>query len=186
MKKIQKAEGRSERLAEMKRQRHGLSQPSQGPWWDASLFVAGCMLIGFLGSYLGGAFKKQPWYDDSPKPRFWPPQWVFPTAWIGNYTFMGLALWQVWQQRQGATVAKPLAIFAIHLLHNFSFIPIVYQLKQKSVYVLMDTIGLCLGLVTTVAFARISQAAKWLMLPYLCWLFFTTSIKVFWWRMNLK
>lgn len=168
----------------MKAQQQNMSRPSQDSWWKASFFVGGCMLIGFLGSYLGGAFAKQPWYDNSPKPRLWPPQWVFPTVWIGNYTFLGLALWQVWRYRQEQSIAKSLAVFGVHLLHNFLFIPIVYHFKQKSLYVLMDTIGLSSGLLTARVFASISRTAGLLMFPYLCWLCFTTFIKVLWWRMN--
>jgi hypothetical protein len=103
------------------------------------------MAIGFLGSFLGGAWKAQPWYDESPKPPLWPPQWVFPTVWVGNYALMGSALSQVWQRQKSRSIARPLIVFGFHLLHNISFIPIVYRLKRKSVYVLMDTIALCSG-----------------------------------------
>jgi benzodiazapine receptor len=164
------------------------SFPSTRPssWWVAGIFVVGCEAIGFLGSLLGGAFKKQPWYDESPKPAVWPPQWVFPLVWIGNYLFMGIAAWQVWRRRHEKAVQWPLGLFSLHLLHNFSFIPIVYRLKRQSVYVLMDTIGLFSGLITTRAFVRVSRPAGWWMLPYLCWLGFTTSIKVLWWRLSAK
>ncbi len=158
----------------------------QRSWFIALPFVAGCMAIGFLSSFLGGAWRPQPWIDDSPKPTFWPPQWVFPVAWIGNYICIGIASSLVWQHRQRTSVVGPLTVFAIHLLHNFSFIPIVYRLKQKSVYVLMDGIGLVSGLVTTGLFVRVSRTAGWFMLPYLCWLAFTTYIKVLWWRLPSK
>lgn len=153
-------------------------------WLRALPFVGGCMAMGFLGSFLGGAWKSQPWYDESPKPPLWPPQWVFPTVWVGNYTLMGTALFQVWQRQKSRPIARPLAVFGLHLLHNVSFIPIIYRLKRKSVYVMMDTIALCSGFVTTLLFARVSRRAGWLMLPYLGWLGFTTFLKAAWWRMN--
>jgi translocator protein len=161
-----------------------VATPRYASWITALPFVVGCITLGFLGSFIGGAFQKQPWYDESPKPAIWPPQWVFPTVWIGNYICMGLASWHVWQCRQKRSVGKPLTIFALHLLHNFSFIPLVYHFKQKSVYVLMDMIGLGSGLVTMGAFARVSRIAGWLMLPYMGWLCFTTGIKVLWWRLS--
>ncbi len=155
-------------------------------WRTAGLFIVGCLTLGFLSSYLGGAFKKQDWYDNTPKPKIWPPQWVFPVVWIANYTFMGLALGKVWEQRHQASIKGPLGFFALHFLHNLSFIPIVYHFKKRSVYVLMDTIGLVSGLVTTMSFAHVSKKAQQLMLPYMVWLFFTTSIKGMWWRMQRK
>ncbi len=149
-------------------------------------FVGVCLAIGLLSSFLGGAWKPQPWIDETPKPNFWPPQWIFPPVWVGNYIIMGVASFLIWQNRQRTSVTKPLTVFAIHLLHNFSFIPIVYRLKRKSVYVLMDSIGLGSGLVTASMFVRVSRAAGLIMLPYLGWLWFTTYIKVLWWQMNTK
>ncbi len=163
-----------------------MKKQRQLSWLMVIPFVGVCMVGGFLSSFLGGAWKPQPWYDESPKPTFWPPQWVFPIVWIGNYICMGVASFLVWRNRQRISVTRPLIVFAIHLLHNFSFIPIVYRLKQKSVYVLMDTIGLVSGLVTTNMFVRVSRSAGWLMLPYMCWLWFTMYIKVLWWRMSAK
>ena len=163
-----------------------MKKQRQRSWLMAIPFVGGCLAIGFLSSYLGGAWKVQPWYDESPKPAFWPPQWVFPTVWVGNYICMGIASFLIWRNRQKMSVVKPLTVFAVHLLHNFSFIPIVYRIKRKSVYVSMDTIALVSGLITTSMFVRVSRTAGWLMLPYLCWLWFTTCIKVLWWRMDAK
>ena len=149
-------------------------------------FIISCMAIGFLSSFLGGAFKRQPWYDDTPKPTIWPSQWVFPVVWTGNYTLLGLAVWKVWQKGEVTSIQVPLRLFALHLLHNFSFIPIVYHIKKKSTYVIMDTISLVLGVITTLSFVRVSRSATFFMLPYLGWLCFTTTIKVLWWQMNVK
>ena len=157
---------------------------TQTRWFGALPFILGCIAIGFLGSYLGGAFKKQQWYDDSPKPILWPPQWVFPTVWIGNYTFMGLAVWQIWRKRRVSSFITTFNVFMIHLLHNFIFIAAVNRVQKKSFYVLMDFIGLSSGVVTAWLFGRIAKSARLLMLPYICWLCFTTFIKILWWRMK--
>ena len=157
---------------------------AQSSWFSALPFVVGCIAVGFLGSYLGGAFKKHQWFDDSPKPSLWPPQWVFPPVWIGNYILMGLATWQVWLKRDVKSVRIPLAFFMFHLLHNFLFLPLVNRVQTKWFYVLMDTIGLSLGSITTLLFSRVSQSARLLMMPYVCWLCFTTFIKFLWWRIK--
>jgi tryptophan-rich sensory protein len=153
-------------------------------WFTALPFVLSCIFVGFLSSAIGGAFKRQQWYDDTAKPALWPPQWVFPTVWIGNYTLMGMATWQVWRHRRKTNVIRPLAVFVAHLLHNFSFLPVVNYVKRKDVYVLMDSIGLFGGLVTTAEYAKVSQGSGLLMFPYVCWLLFTTFIKVLWWRLK--
>lgn len=151
--------------------------------WGAIPFIGGCIAVGFSGSYLGGAFKKHDWVDNNPKPAIWPPQWAFPVVWIGNYTLMGLATWEVWKRRKEKEVSPALWLFGLHLLHNFLFIPTVYKAKKRSVYVLMDSIGVLLGAATTRAYSKVSRPATLWMLPYLGWLGFTTFIKVLWWRM---
>jgi tryptophan-rich sensory protein len=158
--------------------------PQKSAWWVAALFVAGCEAGGFVSSYLGGAFKKQEWYDNTPKPSIWPPQWFFPLVWVANYFCMGLATWNVWREREKAGVSSALGIFGLHLLHNFAFIPLVYSVKKRSFYTFMDSIGLGLATLTTLRFRPISQTATRWMLPYLAWLGFTTSIKFLWWQME--
>jgi tryptophan-rich sensory protein len=152
----------------------------------ALLFVGGCQIIGFVGSFLGGAFKKQAWSDDTAKPGIWPPQRVFPLVWIGNYTLMGLASWQVWRERKARPVNRAFILFAIHLLDNFLFIPTVNAVKKRSFYTLMDALALILAVITARSFAKVSKPAFWLMLPYLGWLCFTTFIKFLWWQMEGK
>ena len=165
------------------RNRNTVLTKSRASWLTALPFIVVCEGIGFLSSFIGGAFKKQPWYDDSPKPAIWPPQWVFPVVWVANYTLMGLAVWKIWQRRNETSPGTQLGLFVVHLLHNFSFVPLVYRVKKKSFYVLMDTIGLVLGIATTRSFARVSRPATFFMLPYVGWLVFTTFIKFLWWQL---
>ena len=154
------------------------------PRWVAVLFSGGCLALGFLGSGLGGAFGPQPWYDDTAKPRFWPPQWFFPMIWVSNYILMGIATWQVWRERKREPIALPLALFAAHLAHNVAFIPVVNRTRSRAVYVGMDMTALALATATTLAFRQTSPRAACTMLPYLVWLAATTWLKVRWWRME--
>lgn len=156
---------------------------ADAPRWVAALFSGGCLALGFLGSGLGGAFGPQPWYDDTPKPAFWPAQWVFPAVWVGNYTVMGIATWQVWRERATRPIALALALFVVHLAHNVAFIPVVNRARSRAVYVGMDATALALATATTVAFWRVAPPAARTMLPYLGWLVVTTWLKVRWWRL---
>ena len=152
--------------------------------WMAALFVGTSVALGLTSSYVAGVTRRNPWIDDNPKPRIWPPVWVFPLAWVVNYTCMGLAVWHVWRRRGDTPVGPALGFFAADALHNLAFMPIVYAAKKRSVYVAMDTLGTALTVNATVAFARVSRSAALLMLPVLSWMVFTTAIKVKWWRME--
>ncbi len=157
-------------------------QKNKSHWGTTLKFIAGCMAVGFSGSGIGGAFKKQDWYDNTAKPAIWPPQWFFPLVWIANYAFMGRATALVWEERRKAGAVSALQLFVVHLLHNFLFIPLVYRVKKRWFYVLMDTVGLVLAGFTTLSYRRISKPAMQWMLPYQGWLCFTTFIKVIWWH----
>ena len=162
-----------------------VSDTSQGtPWLFVVIFVIGCQSLSYLSGYLSGAFKPSPWIDDTAKPRTWPPWWVFPLVWIFNYSFMGSAVWQVWEMRQTASVAVPLILFGLNLAHNLTFMFFVYKVKTRPFYVVMDTVGLILVLLITMLFFSVSVIAGLLMLPYLGWMCYTTLIKYLWWRME--
>jgi len=162
-----------------------VSETVQGSsWLFVVLFVIVCQSLSYLSGYLGGAFKPSPWIDETAKPRLWPPWWVFPLAWIVNYSFMGCAVWLVWELREAASVSLPLILFGVNLVHNLTFMFFVYKVKTRPFYVFMDTVGLMLVGVITLLFFSVSVSAGLLMLPYLGWMCYTTFIKYLWWRME--
>lgn len=154
------------------------------PTWVRLVCCVGCLMLGFLASFLGGAFQRHAWVDDTAKPALWPPQWVFPLAWVGNYTLMGLALAELWRRRQHRSARRALGLFTLNFCHNLAFIPIVYRAKSRRIYVLMDSVATILTLATTSASAGVARQTAWLLAPYVAWSCFTTAIKVAWWRME--
>jgi len=140
-------------------QRHPRA-PAVTPWWTAGLFVAGCELLGFLGSILGGQHRPQSWIEDTRKPALWPPAWAFPAVWAAvNYPALAVATWLVWRQRATTPIAGALHLFAVGLAFNVVFLPIVNRAKSRQVYVAMDSVGLVLALATTGTYARVAPAA---------------------------
>jgi tryptophan-rich sensory protein len=153
--------------------------------WASVGFIVAAETTGAIGAAMSGVARKNAWIDDTAKPRGWPPFWVFPAAWtFVNYPVLGAATGLVWQRRRQTEVSPALRLFALQLLYTMVFLPIVYRLRRRSVYVAMDLLGAGLTVVTARSYARVDPTAGLLIVPYLGWMAFTTVIKALWWRMG--
>ena len=146
---------------------------------EAASFVTVVEAVGFAGAALGGLVGSNPWFDDLPKPRGWPPRWVFPIAWSAmSYPSLGLATWSIWRKRSETDVSPQLATFAALVAHNVLFGAVVNRAKRTDVYVIMDTIGVANAAALVVNYGRIDRRAGALLMPLLTWAVYTTAIKV--------
>lgn len=115
------------------------------------------------------------WYNTLEHSMLTPPGWVFPVAWTILYFLIGLALFMVMQSdttKKYHTKAMAYWLFVINLILNtvWSFVFFGAQMPGVALLVL-------LALIITVIFMareffRINQAAFWLIVPYILWLFF--------------
>jgi tryptophan-rich sensory protein len=97
---------------------------------------------------------------------------------------MAVAAWLVWRKRAPKT-RPALTAYAVQLGLNLAWTPVFFSL-----YPVMGTAALWLGLVIIIAlviavtvtvlyFGPISRTAGLLLLPYISWLVFATSLN--WW-----
>lgn len=141
------------------------------------LFMAACLLAGFIGSQ----FEPGTWYELMNKPAWTPPDAVFMPVWITLYVLMGLAAWLAWE-RGGLGGAH--ALFFAQLVLNAGWSWFFFGLHRTG-WALGEMIVLwLLVLAATVAFWRRRPAAGALMLPYLFWLAFAAALNYELWRMN--
>ncbi len=126
----------------------------------------------------------QTWYTELRKPDWNPPNWVFGPVWTALYTAMAIAAWLVWKNRSGnATAARSaLAWFGLQLALNtaWSFIFFGWRLPG---WAFVEILALWVTiLITILASWRVSRAAAILLVPYLLWVTFATSLngKIWW------
>ncbi len=139
--------------------------------------IAVCQLAGTLGSIF--TFPAIPtWYAALNKPFFTPPNWLFGPAWGLWYTLMGISLFLVWKKRKEKGAAAALYIFALQLFLNFLWSFIFFGLKM--VLLAQIEIVLLLAAITwnIYAFGKISRAAAWLLVPYLIWVAFASTLNL--------
>jgi translocator protein len=140
--------------------------------------IAGCELVGLLATPL--TISAIPtWYATLNKPSFSPPNWVFGPAWTTLYFLMGVAIFIIWKKGFKNKKAKTaLSYFLVQLFFNFLWSVLFFGLRSPLLG-LLDIIILLLMIVLTFnAFNKLSKAASYLLIPYLCWVSFATLLNL--------
>jgi translocator protein len=121
------------------------------------------------------------WYGSLNKPAWNPPAWIFGPVWTLLYLMMAVAAWLAWNKTRDMRVLRP---YFIQLALNAAWTPVFFGLEQPG-WALVVIIALWLAILQTIrSFRFTSQAAAWLLAPYLLWVSFATVLNFTLWRMN--
>jgi benzodiazapine receptor len=156
--------------------------PTARPILGALAFVVGCEAVGLAGAAVTNPGSD--WYRALAKPPFQPPAWVFGPAWTLLYALMGLAAWRVWRRRPAPGVRRALGLFAAQLALNAAWSPVFFGAHAIGVALAILVALTALVAWTIVAFRRVDRPAAALMLPYLAWLLFATTLNASILRLN--
>jgi tryptophan-rich sensory protein len=117
------------------------------------------------------------WYDGLDKAPWNPPDWVFGPAWTILYTLMAVAAWLV--MRAGfdqPSVRTALVLYVGQLALNLAW-SLLFFAAHSPGWALVDIVALdVLVAATLAAFWRIDRVAGWLLVPYLAWIVFATTL----------
>jgi tryptophan-rich sensory protein len=92
-------------------------------WVDFAIYLAAC----FVAGSTGGLFPPGDWYENLQKPRWTPPNWMFPVAWMTLYVLMAYAGARL-SQIDGAGTA--LALWSLQIALNALWTPVFFGLKK--------------------------------------------------------
>ena len=145
-------------------------------------FLAASFLVAGLGGF-STVSNVDGWYVTADKAPWSPPNWIFGPVWTVLYTAMAVAAWLVWRKRTART-RPALTAYAVQLALNLAWTPVFFGL-----YPALGTAALWLALaiilaliaavtVTVVYFGPISRTAGLLLLPYIAWLVFASSLNL--------
>jgi tryptophan-rich sensory protein len=148
-------------------------------------FVLLCELVGVLGA-LATAPAIETWYATIAKPGFTPPSWVFGPVWTLLYFLIGVAAFLVWRQRNDRPRAATVALdaFAVQLALNGVWSPAFFGLRSPALGLIVIVPLLLAVLATTGLFARVSQRAALLLLPYAAWVAYASALNAAIWGLN--
>ena len=144
------------------------------------VFLAICILAGSAGAI----FKPDSWYCSIKKPRWCPPDWLFPLAWSCLYLTIAMAGWLVWRVAgfSGAEIA--FTVYGLHMILNFAWSPIFFGLRRID-WAFFEIILFWLTLVATIfLFYGIKPTAAYLLMPYLVWATFAGALNFAVWQLN--
>lgn len=125
------------------------------------------------------------WFTTVNKPSFNPPNWLFAPVWTALYIMMGIGFFLIWKSNAAATLKnKAIRIYFIQLSFNFLWSFLFFYMHQPG-WALLDILLLWVSIILTMfAFRKVSVAAPWLLLPYICWVSFATLLNYSIWRLN--
>jgi len=113
------------------------------------------------------------WYAGLPKPRFNPPDWVFPPAWTVLYVLVAIAGARTWRRRrQGAAMW----LWFLQMALNFAWSPTFFAMHDM-LAALIVILALLVASVAFIALAwRHDRLSALLFLPYAAWLAFAATL----------
>ncbi|MEM7782297.1 MAG: TspO/MBR family protein [Planctomycetota bacterium] len=136
-----------------------------------------------VGILLGGGWLTSlgigDWYRGLNFPPFQPPGWVFSPAWVLILSLLAVATWKITDvngQANGAWFGAAMLLYGAQVILNAGWSLLFFALKRPDFafgeIILLDLI--LVGMVVT--YFRISKSAGLMLLPYLAWLLFATTI----------
>lgn len=138
--------------------------------------IIGCELVGFIGTpFTISAIPT--WYATLNKPFFAPPNWLFGPAWTLLYFLMGISFYLIWKQ-DFKTLKTKIArkFFFIQLFLNLIWSPLFFGLRSPLLG-LIDIVALWIFIVITIyKMHPVSKWASYLLIPYLLWVTFATTL----------
>jgi tryptophan-rich sensory protein len=135
-----------------------------------------CLGIGFTAGIV-----TQPeiptWYASLAKPAWTPPRAAFPIVWTLLYILMAVALWRLWDRHEASPARREaLVFFFVQLALNAAWSPVFFALHATTV-----ALGIIIALVVAIIGAvvtagRVDRGAAYLLLPYLVWAAYATTL----------
>ena len=141
--------------------------------------LAGFLVASFAVAALGGlatASNVDGWYADADKPSWTPPGSVFGPVWTVLYVVMAVAAWLVWRRGGWAEQSRPLGAYLVQLLVNLAWTPVFFAARETGLALAVIVVLDVAVAVTVVSFWRVRPVAGALLLPYLAWCLFATSL----------
>lgn len=112
-------------------------------------------------------------FETLSKPPLSPPGWLFPVAWTILYILMGIASYLVLTSgKPQESVRRALVLYGIQLAFNFLWPILFFSLSAYLFAFIWLVVLWLLILAAAISFHRISNAAGYLLIPYLLWVAF--------------
>lgn len=149
----------------------------QRPWWRIALItVPAIVLLGSLSGYFSNSGYGNDWFAALEKPSFMPPGWAFGVVWPVLYACLGLAVAMIHVLPASDAKRKALILFYVQLALNFAWSPVFFAAHDMRAAVVIIIMMVAIAAGAAGQFFRLRAGAGYLMIPYLAWLVFATTL----------
>lgn len=123
-------------------------------------------------------------YGELVQPSWAPPAWLFGPVWTVLYVTIAVAGWLVWRKAGWSGARTALTVFAAQLVLNALWTPLFFGAEQFGL-AFAEIVLLWLTIIATIVlFARHSRPAALLLVPYLAWVTFASTLNLAIWVLN--
>lgn len=152
---------------------------TQAVRWGPDVLIASLPVIG--GAIVGAQTSKDingVWYESLEKPPWQPPAILFPIVWTVLYVLMGVAFaLAVRHRNDNVFMPWALAAFIVQLLLNYSWSIVFFRWRALAWSVAIILLLIAAIVVTIILFyLGIGRLPALLLVPYLVWVIFATSL----------
>jgi translocator protein len=114
----------------------------------------------------GALFQPGEWYRNLDKPRWTPPDWLFPVAWTVLYLCMSTAAARV---AMGGDSGQALALWSVQIALNALWTPVFFGLRRMGAGLVIISLLWLSVAATMLTFWQVDWIAGLLFAPYLLW-----------------
>ena len=152
-------------------------------WISFVVFILICLIV----EILGGVWTKETvstWYPTLAKPSWTPPDWIFGPVWSCLYIMIAVAGWLIYRAEYSHKRTIALMLYGGQLALNFIWSFLFFSLRSPTLG-LIDIILLWLLISLTIIKAwPVRPLASLLLIPYLVWVTYATSLNAGIWLLN--
>lgn len=152
-------------------------------WISLVAFILICFLVEIVGS-LWTKETVSTWYPTLTKPSWTPPDWIFGPVWSCLYLMIAVSGWLIYRAEYSDKRSVALMLYCSQLALNFFWSFFFFSLRSP-ILGLIDIVLLCLLISLTIIKAwPVRPLASLLLIPYLVWVVYATSLNTGIWLLN--
>lgn len=152
-------------------------------WISLVAFIIICLLVQIFAS-IWTRETVSTWYPTLFKPSWTPPNWVFGPVWSILYILIAVSGWLIYKAEFSRKRSIALWLYGCQLAVNFLWSFLFFSLRSP-ILGLIDIVLLCVLIILTIINAwPVRQLASLLLIPYLIWVIYATSLNAGIWFLN--
>lgn len=152
-------------------------------WLSFTFFIILCFTVEIAAGYWTNQ-SVSTWYPKLSKPSWTPPGWLFGPVWFILYIMIAVSGWLIYNAEYSRHRSITLILYASQLLLNLFWSFLFFSLRSPLLG-LIDILLLNLLIILTIIYAwKVRRLASLLLIPYLIWVMYATSLNASIWQLN--